>query len=121
MDDSNQDKFKYQQNSLKWLFEMELITNPQALNNIKLNIFLVSKFIKDIQMLVDTEKKSMLIYVKLSWWGKKFYKKQIITDIYSMIEQLVPNYRFRITEDFDLLNKALTLVADSKKTKSDKI
>lgn len=121
MDDSNQDKFKYQQNSLKWLFEMELISNPQAINNIKLNIFLVSSYVKDVEMLVDTEKKSMLIYVKLSWWCQKFHKKQVITDVFTMIEQLVPNYRFRITDDVTILNQALKLVADSKKPKSDKI
>jgi hypothetical protein len=104
------DKRKFQYEGLKWLFEMDLLDHPQAINTIKLNILSTSKRIKEVELLIYREKKAMLVYVELSWFGRKFQQRQIISDVYEVISQLLPSFRVRVTEDPTIMRMAVEKV-----------
>jgi hypothetical protein len=101
---------KYQHESLKWLFELDLLSQPQAINTIKLNILSVSERIKEVELLIYSEKKSMLVKLDLTWFGRKFRKKQIFSDVTEMLTQLLPSYKFRITDDQAIVDLAVAQV-----------
>lgn len=109
----DEDKFKYQYHGLKWLYEMELLDDPQLINNLKLNIFSVSTHIKEVQFLMSQEERKMLIHVELSWWGKKFKEAQISQDITEVMSQLLSNYKFRITTNDSIFKLAVSKVKKS--------
>lgn len=104
------DKQKYQHESLKWLFELDLLNQPQAINTIKFNILAISERIKEVELLIYREKKSMLVKVELTWLGRKFFKKRIFADVNEMLTQLLPSYRFRVTDDQAILDLAVAQV-----------
>lgn len=104
------DRQKYQHEGLKWLFELDLLSQPQAINTIKFNILALSNRISEVELLIYREKKSMLVKVDLTWFGRKFYKKQIFSDINEMLTQLLPTYRFRVTDDQAILDLAIAQV-----------
>lgn len=93
------DNTKYQYEGLKWLHEMELLNHPQAINNIRFNILMVSKQIKEVELLIYRENHAMLVELKLSWLGRKFYKRRIFEDVQDALTQLLPSFRFRVTDD----------------------
>lgn len=104
------DRQKYQHESLKWLFELDLLNQPQAINTIKFNILATSERIKEVELLIYREKKSMLVKVDLTWMGRKFFKKRIFADVNEMLSQLLPTYRFRVTDDQAILDLAIAQV-----------
>jgi hypothetical protein len=104
------DKSKFQYEGLKWLFELELLNHPQAINTLKFNILMVSKRIEEVELLIYRENKSMLVLLKLSWLGRKFFKKRIFTDVQEVLSQLLPTFRFRITDDPEIMEKAVEMV-----------
>lgn len=104
------DKSKFQYEGLKWLYEMQLLDNPQLINNLKMNILLVSTSIRDVELLVYREKKQMLIYINLTWYGRKFKKDQIFIEVEEVVSQLLPSFKFRVTDDFNILTLAIERV-----------
>lgn len=103
----SEEKFKYQYAGVKWLYEMELLDDPQLVNNLKLNIFSTSKHVKESEFIMSQEDKKMLIYIELSWWGRTFKAREIKQDIVELLSQLLPNYRFRVTTDRSIIDLAL--------------
>lgn len=107
MDDQ---RHKFQYNATKWMVELELTNNPQVLNIIKFNILMVSKQIKEVELLIYRENKSILVFLELSWFGRKFLKKSIFPEVQEVIHNLLPNFRFRITDDPKIMELAVDLV-----------
>lgn len=104
------DKSKYQYEALKWMYEMEILNHPQVVNNIKLNVMVASPRIKEVELLIYREQKAMLVYLELSWLGKKFFKKRIITEVEEILSMLLPTFRFRVTSDPAIMNLAVERV-----------
>lgn len=97
---------KYQIGALKYLYEMELVDDPQLINNLKMNILMVSKHIKEVEFIASYHRKQMLVWIELNWWGRKFLKSRIKTSVYEILTQLLPNFSFRVTEDYSILELA---------------
>jgi hypothetical protein len=106
--DSEKGRFQY--SALKWLYEMELVSDPQLINNLKLNIFNVSGFIKEVELLASQERLQMLIYVELSWIGRKFFQKPIIAGVTDIVNALLPRFRIRVVTDRGILDLAVAKV-----------
>jgi len=104
------DKSKFQYEGIKWIMEMELLNHPQAINTIKFNILMVSKRIKEVELLIYRENKSMLVLLELSWFGRKFRKKQIFTEVHEVLSQLLPSFRFRVIDDPKIMQMAIERV-----------
>lgn len=95
---------------LSWLLEMNLISNPAVANALVLNVFKVSKNVKDVELLTDTDNKRMLIWVKLDWLGRKFRSKKILGDVEKIIQSALPSYELRATEDRSLFEKSIAIM-----------
>lgn len=104
------DREKLMSEATKWLLEMEHVNNPQIKNSIVLNICNVSPSIKDVDLLIDTNSKSLLIWVKLSWFGLKFRKDVICKTVLEIISQALPSFRIRVVTEREIFDKALLLV-----------
>jgi len=108
------DKVKMQVGALKFLYEIELLDDPNLTNNLKLNILAVSKRIRETEILSlhRFERKEMLIYVDLSWWGRKFESERILSDVERVVTELLPNFKLRVTQDKKVLDAAVKNVHD---------
>jgi hypothetical protein len=104
------DKRNYQYEGMKWLHEMELLNHPQVINTVRFNILMTSKRIKEVELLIYRENKSMLVLLELSWLGNKFFKRQIFEDVQDSLTQLLPSFRFRVTTDPKIMEMAVELV-----------
>lgn len=71
---------------------------------------MVSKSIKEVEFLIYREKKSMLVLLELSWFGRKFGRKNIISEVEQVLSQMLPTFRFRITENPAIMNMAVETV-----------
>jgi hypothetical protein len=98
---------QFQYEGLRWLYEMQLINHPQVINNLKMNVLLISKSIRDVELLIDRENKKMLVYLDLSWFGRKFKKNHIFSETEIILSQLLPAFRFRIIDDPVIFNMAV--------------
>lgn len=105
-----EEKFKFQYEGVKWLYEMELLNHPQLINNLKLNIFATSTRIKEVEFLIYRERKAMLVLLDLSWLGRKFFKKKIFHDVQDVLSQLLPSFQFRVTDDTKIMEMAVEKV-----------
>lgn len=101
------ERVKTQSAGIRWLYEMELLQNPQLIDNLKLNIFMQHKRIKDVEILVDQSRKGILIYLKLNWWGNKFNQEEIKFSVEELMSNLLPNFRKRIIFNRDIFQMAL--------------
>lgn len=101
------ERVKSQSAGLQWLYEMELVTNPQVLNNLELNIFYQSSYIKNVELLLDQNNKGILIYLELSTWGKWFKKQEIKEKVEDLMTMLLPNYRKRVIYELSIFQMAL--------------
>jgi len=108
------DKVKMQVGALKFLYEIELLDDPNLLNNLKLNILAVSKRIRETEILSlhRFERKEMLIFIDLTWWGRKFESERILSDVEGVISKLLPNFKLRVTQDKKILDAAVKNVHD---------
>lgn len=105
------DKAKYQYEGVKWLYEMEMLNHPQLINQIKLNILMVSNRIKEAELLIYRENKSMLVLLELSWFGRRSWiKKQIFASVHDILSQLLPSFRFRVTDDPKIMEMAIAQI-----------
>lgn len=104
------DKPKYQYEGMKWMFELELLNSPQVINQLRFNILVVSKHIKEVELLIYRENKSMLVLLDLSWIGRTFLKKRIFTEVQEVLNLLLPSFRFRVTDDPKIMEMAVERV-----------
>jgi hypothetical protein len=104
------DRLKYQLEGIKWLAELELLNNPQLINNIKLNILVVSKQIKEVELLIYRENRTMLVLLELSWFGHRFFKRRIFEEVEDSLSQILPSFRFRVTDDPKIMELAVARV-----------
>ena len=106
------DKGKYQYEGLKWMFELEMLNHPQVVNQLKFNILMVSKQIKEVELLIYRENKSMLVLLELGWMGRTFQrqKRRIFTEVHEVLTQLLPSFNFRVTDDPKIMEMAVALV-----------
>lgn len=102
---------KFQLGALKYLYEMELVDDPQLINNLKMNIMMASKHIREVEFIASYHRKQMLVWIELNWWGRKFLKSRIKADVYEVLTQLLPNFSFRVTEDYSILELAQEKIA----------
>lgn len=101
------DRQKFQFEGIKWLFEMEMLGHPQLINNLKMNVLVISRHIKEVELLMDRENKKILVYVKLGWIGRKFYRNDILQETEGVIIQLLPSFRCRATDDINIISLAV--------------
>lgn len=99
-----------QAEALKWLIDLEITEDSSVLNSIILNIYRMSKGIKDVQLVIDVRKKKLLVFIELRWWEYRFHKQSIINQIAEMIDEILPSYEKRVTLDRDILTKSIELV-----------
>ena len=104
------DNTKYQYEGMKWLVEMELLNHPQVINTIRFNILMVSKHIKEVELLMYRENKTMLVLLDMSWIGRKFLKTGILAEVEDVLTQLLPSFRFRVTQDPKIMELAVAKV-----------
>lgn len=104
------DRTKYQYEGMKWIVELELLNNPQVINTLKMNILMVSKRIKEVELLIYRENRSMLVLLDLTWIGRTFFLKQISMEVQDILTQLLPSFRFRVTQDPKIMEMAVNLV-----------
>lgn len=99
-----------QVNGLKWLYEMELVNDPQLINHLKLNVLARSKYIREVEILSSYSHKSMLVFVEMGKISKFFFKKRIEMEVLDLLRELLPNFRFRVIFERDILNLAIDQV-----------
>lgn len=107
MDD---EKAKFQYSALRWLYELELVQDPQLINNLKMNIFSVSTLIKEVEFLSSYQHRQLLILLDLSWIGKKFFAKKIIPAVEDRVKTLLPKFAIRVITDKVLFESAIEKV-----------
>ena len=102
-----------QASALRWLLEMEIVSDPNVFNGLILNLFRISKKIKDIEIVTDTRDKKLLIYVdlQLNRWFKDRQKERIQHMIENIVSDALPSYERRVVFDRNILEKALELVS----------
>lgn len=105
-----EEKYLYQREGLKWLYEMELLRSPELINNLKFNILMVSNSIKECELLMNQDLKAILIYLDLTWWGSRFGTNDILRDVEDVVRQLLPSFKIRVVTDRKILELALERV-----------
>lgn len=100
-----------QSEALGWLIEMERLQDPATLNALVLNTFKVDRGIKNTEFIVDEKAKKLLVFVELSWWARKFRARLIREQVESMLTEILPSYRLRVTSDAEILAKAKAIMA----------
>jgi hypothetical protein len=104
------DNFKFQYEGLKWLFEHQLLDNPQLINQLKMNILMVSPSVKDTELLIARDQKQMLVYVDLTWFGRTFRKTMIRQETEDILSQMLPSFKIRVVNDRKIFSMALEKV-----------
>lgn len=111
------ENLKYQYEGMKWLKEMELVEHPQFINTLKMNVLSVSKSIKDVEFLISRHQMAILVWVDLSWFGKRFRTKQILMDVEDQLKLLVPSFTLRVVSDRSILEASLAKLEELKEFK----
>lgn len=104
------DKGKFQYNGLQFVYDMELVDDPQLINNLKLNIFSISGYVREVELLSSFQHRQMLVYVELSWVGRMFFKNVIVTGVTERVQSLLPRFKIRVITDHAILDLALERV-----------
>ena len=98
--------------SMRWLFEHELLGSTQAQQAIYLNILNQSRAIKDTETLVDQYNKKMLIYLELKWWAFAVNKRDLAEKVMDVIQQALPAFGLRVVFDRTIFEKASLLLQE---------
>jgi hypothetical protein len=106
------DDNKLKSSALAWMYHLEVLNDPIVQTNLKENILLADRRIKDCEVLVIQDYKSILIYLKINSFWKFFSAKIIETKVQLVISRLLPNYRLRIVTDKSILDLSLKKVRD---------
>ncbi len=94
--------------STSFLLEAGAIDSPQVKNFLVAGVKRSDSSIVDSEMLADTYLRIILVYVKLSRWGK-FWKKEkgIEEHLLAEFKRVLPSFRVRIVFDYTIFEKAL--------------
>jgi len=97
---------------IKWMYQMELIEDPELISNLKLNILMVSRSIQDVELLSihNFGRKEMLVWLDVNWWGSTFLTKRLEENVLGVVSKLLPSFKLRVTLDRSILDKALVNV-----------
>ena len=98
--------------ALKMLYEFEMFDNPVLINNMKMNVLVVSSKIKDVQFLIHKDNAQLLIFVKISWFAKMFKFNEIQSKVHEIFAQLLPSYRLRVIHDYSILQRSRKIVQE---------
>lgn len=109
------ENLQFQRAAQSWLFEMNLVNNPQAINILKMNILMVSNHIKECEILMSVEQSAILIWLDVPnrfvrWWLGEKGLKLICSEAEEVVNKLLPNFRVRVVEDKKIYNLALEKV-----------
>ena len=102
-----------QTGAVKWLLEMEAVMDPTVQSTIILNIKKLDPAIADVQLIFDTNRKAVLIYlhVKLGWWRKwRKWDEFLVQLVENQMDEALPTYRKRVVTDYTIFEKALKIV-----------
>lgn len=83
------EKQKYQREAIQWLFDNEMVEDPQLINQLKLNIFRVSTTIRECEFLFFQPKRQLLIYLEMNWLGNLLSQKGLKQAIQSKLMRKV--------------------------------
>ena len=113
-------KGKFQFAGLSWLYQMELIDDPQLINNLKLNIFDASPHVREVEFVSSHFHRSMLVWIELSWLGRfDFVRSRAVSSVEERIKQLLPNFRIRVVTDRSIFDLALDKVSKAMERKKE--
>ena len=120
------DKSKQNAQALTWLFEMEMINDPQLKFNLYQNVYICDKRIRDCKIFITpsfTYQKGILIWIKVSWLCRlfKYKKKEIEYNINSVMNGLLPSFKIRIIYDEKILALAQSKLEERYGGKNEKI
>ena len=109
------DQQKMHVESLKWMISLGLLNDPQVKNHIILNAYDVDEKIQDVQLLIDTNKQKLLIYVdiKSRWWTRQSTIDNIIENVTIRLTEMVPSFQLRVINNLDLFKKSLKIATNS--------
>lgn len=100
---------------------MEVVQDPTVLNSLVLNVHRISKSIKDVEFIFDTQQKKQLIFLELSWWGRTFRERKILESVENMLDHALPSFQKRITLNREIFEKALQIVESRNNAKTGNI
>lgn len=106
-------KGQFQFSALKWLYELELIDDPQLINNLKGNLFSISPHVSEVEFIASYQNKQMLIWLELTWIGRVFLKERILTAATERVNALLPNFKVRVVTDRAILDLAVSKVKNA--------
>lgn len=66
----NNDHQKFQLKALEFLQEMELVNSPQLINQLKMNVLVFTRNVREVEFLIYRENRQILVYLDLSLFGK---------------------------------------------------
>lgn len=92
-----------------WMAELEFVNNKHFLNTVTLNIYKISKYIKDVEFVTDMNERKMLIYLQLSRWGNWFHKESVAQEVLDMMTTVLPSYSFRVIYNREYFEKAVDI------------
>lgn len=106
--DSDKAKFQYQ--GIKFLFDWELLNEPQVIHTIKVNVLGRFPWVIDLEYIFRSEpRKELIMWLhtpKRMWW-KKRKEAQLRIDVLEIMQQLLPKYEIRIVTDRKIFEMAL--------------
>ena len=103
------DKIETQVAAIKWYLEFGILSDPQVRNHIVLNIYTVDPSIKDTQLVIDQERKRMMVHVDFHFWSSLFKKTRILNDVHIILHEMLPDFKIRVVNNKDLLEKSLEI------------
>lgn len=87
------EKTQYLNSAVSWLYENEIVDNPQLLNHLYLNIFSISKRIKDVELVINSLKKHINIYLEFDFLGKLLKSEsKVQMTVSENLKELLPKY-----------------------------
>lgn len=110
----------YTKASSRWLLEMNFLNNGYVKNAIYANVYNASSYIVDAELLVDQYNKRMLIYLKLSFFGRLFRKEDDVDrEVITVLKDALPEYEMRVIYDKNLFQKATEMLNPSSPVSSE--
>lgn len=94
--------------ALKWMYELEMLSDPTLQKNLKENILISDKNIKECELLIYQKQKSILVYLEIGFFSKLFKRHNKIAESVNLIvSELLPTFRKRIVFDRAILDLSL--------------
>jgi hypothetical protein len=103
-----------------WLLENDLIQDPLVMNGIISQTLLRVPTVSDMEAVVDTNNRKILIYLSPNYKKRRFFQKKgafediIISQVSDIINSILPKWRIRVVLDRNLLLKALKIINGDK-------